>query len=81
MAYYRSGVYTGAQRFFVGYCQVWARKYRDDEMRKRLLTDPHSPAEYRCNGIVRNLPEFDSAFDVKAGDRMYLAPAEQVRIW
>ncbi len=73
--------YTGDQRFFLGWAQVWARKYRDDELRKRLLTDPHSPAEYRCNGVVRNLPVFAEAFDVVPGDKLYLPPGQQVRIW
>jgi putative endopeptidase len=73
--------YTGDQRFFIGWAQGWARKYRDDELRRRLLTDPHSPSEYRTNVIVANLPEFYSAFDVKPGDKMYRAPAERVKIW
>jgi len=73
--------FTGDQRFFIGYAQSWARKYRDDELRKRLLTDPHSPAEYRCNGIVRNVPQFMEAFGVKAGDALYLSPDQIVRIW
>jgi putative endopeptidase len=73
--------YTGDQRFFIGWAQGWARKYRDDELRRRLLTDPHSPSEYRTNVIVANLPEFYSAFDVKPGDKMYRAPADRVKIW
>jgi len=73
--------FTGEQRFFIGWAQGWARKYREDELRRRLLTDPHSPSEYRTNVVVANLPEFYSAFGVKPGDRMYRAPAERVRIW
>jgi predicted metalloendopeptidase len=73
--------YTGDQRFFIGWGQVWARKYRDDELRKRLKTDPHSPSEYRCNGILRNMTAFERAFDVKPGDKMYLPPDQAVRIW
>jgi predicted metalloendopeptidase len=73
--------FTGDQRFFLGWAQIWARKYRDDELRRRLLTDPHSPNEYRCNGIVRNTPQFAAAFDVKPGDGLYLPPGDQVRIW
>jgi putative endopeptidase len=73
--------YTGDQRFFIGWAQGWARKYRDDELRRRLLTDPHSPSEFRTNVIVANLPEFYAAFDVKPGDKMYRAPAERVKIW
>jgi len=73
--------YTGDQRFFIGWGQVWARNYREDELRKRLKTDPHSPSEYRANGIVRNMPAFVAAFDVKEGDQLYLPPDQRVRIW
>ncbi|MGI9246267.1 MAG: M13 family metallopeptidase [Steroidobacteraceae bacterium] len=73
--------FSGDQRFFVGWAQVWARKYREDELRKRLKTDPHSPSEYRCNGILRNMPAFAAAFGVKPGDRMFLPADQQVRIW
>jgi putative endopeptidase len=73
--------FTGDQRFFIGYAQVWARKYREDEMRKRLLTDPHSPSEYRVNGIVVNQPAFYTAFNLKPQDKMYVAPEAQVKIW
>jgi putative endopeptidase len=73
--------YTGEQRFFIGWAQGWARKYREDELRRRLLTDPHSPSEYRTNVVVANLLEFQRAFGVKPGDRMHRAPTEQVRIW
>ncbi len=73
--------FTGEQRFYLGWGQVWARNYRDDELRKRLKTDPHSPSEYRANGIVRNMPAFAKAFDVKEGDKLYLPPDQVVRIW
>lgn len=73
--------YSGAQRFFIGWAQVWARKYREDELRKRLLTDPHSPSEYRVNGVLLNQPAFAKAFALKPGDRMYAAPAQQIKIW
>jgi putative endopeptidase len=73
--------YTGDQRFFLGWAQVWQRRYRDDELRRRLLTDSHSPSEYRTNGIVSNMPEFVEAFDVQPGDGMYKAPEERVKIW
>jgi putative endopeptidase len=72
---------AGSQRFFLGWAQVWARKYRDDELRRRLLTDPHSPSEYRANGIVANMPEFYAAFDVKEGDPLFRSPSERVNIW
>lgn len=73
--------YTGEQRFFMGWAQVWRRKYRDDELRRRLLTDSHSPSQYRTNGIVSNMPEFVEAFDMQPGDGMYKAPEERVKIW
>jgi predicted metalloendopeptidase len=73
--------FTGDQRFFIGWAQGWARKYRDDEMRKRLLTDPHSPSEYRTNAVVMNVPAFFQAFDVKPSDKMYRAPEERVAFW
>jgi len=73
--------YTGDQRFFIGFGQIWRDKMRDAAMLERLKTDPHSPAEYRCNGAVVNVPQFYSAFDVKPGDRMYLAPDQRVKIW
>jgi predicted metalloendopeptidase len=73
--------FTGDQRFFIGWGQIWARNYREDELRKRLKTDPHSPSEYRANGILRNMPAFQQAFDVKAGDQLYLPPDQIVRIW
>jgi putative endopeptidase len=73
--------FTGPQRFFLGWAQMWRRKYRDDELRVRLLTDPHSPSEYRVNGIVPNMPEFHEAFGLRATDRLYRAPGERVKMW
>jgi predicted metalloendopeptidase len=73
--------YTPDQRFFLGWAQVWMRKYRDEELLRRIETDPHSPSEFRANGILRNLPEFYQAFDVKEGDGMYLPEDERVKIW
>lgn len=73
--------FTGDQRFFIGWAKIWRSKYRDAELSRRLATDPHSPAEFRCNGVVRNLEEFYKAFDVKEGDPLYLPPEKRVRIW
>ncbi len=73
--------FTGAQRFFIGWAQVWARKYRDAELSRRLKVDPHSPSEYRTNGPVRNMPSFMEAFGVKPGDGLYLPPAQRASIW
>ncbi|MFM8782854.1 MAG: M13 family metallopeptidase [Actinomycetota bacterium] len=72
---------TGDQRFFVGYAQVWRGKIRSEAMKVRLATDPHSPGEFRCNQILKNLPQFHNAFQVKPGDALYMAPEEQVAIW
>lgn len=75
------GGLTGDQRFFMGYAQVWRSKYREETARQLLLVDPHSPARYRVNGIVRNFDEWYKAFGVKPGDKLYLAPEQRVRIW
>ncbi len=72
---------TGDQRFFMGYAQIWRRLYRDDNLRQRLSTDPHSPSEFRTNGIVRNLDPWYAAFDVQEGDALWLPPEERVSIW
>jgi len=72
---------TGDQRVFAGWAQVWARKYRDEELRRRIETDPHSPSEFRANGTVANMPEFYEAFDVKPDDKMYIKPEDRVKIW
>ena len=73
--------FTGQQRFFLGWAQVWRRKYRDAELLKRLVTDPHSPSEFRANGPASNIDAFYDAFAVKPADRMYRAPNERVKIW
>ncbi|MGN6133624.1 MAG: M13-type metalloendopeptidase, partial [Aureliella sp.] len=72
---------TGDQRFFLGWGQVWRRLYREPELRRRLLGDPHSPSRYRVNGIVSNMDSFYQAFDVKPGEPMFIAPEQRVRIW
>jgi putative endopeptidase len=72
---------TGDQRFFYGWAQVWQSKYRDDALRNQIATDPHSPAEFRVIGPVRNVDAWYEAFDVQPGSKYYLAPADRVRIW
>ncbi|WP_342659905.1 Neutral endopeptidase [Rhodococcus ruber] len=72
---------TGLQRVFFGWAQVWRTKVRDEEALRRLAVDPHSPPEFRCNGVVRNIDAFYEAFDVHPGDELYLDPAQRVRIW
>lgn len=73
--------FTGLQRVFLGYGQVWRTIYRDESLRLQIGTDPHSPGMYRTNGAVRNVPEFYEAFDVSADDALYLAPEDRVKIW
>jgi putative endopeptidase len=72
---------TGDQRFFLSWAQVWKRKTRDEALLSLLKSDPHSPGRYRVNGVVRNMDEWYSAFDIKEGDAMYLAPEDRVSIW
>ena len=72
---------TGEQRFFLSWATVWQSKIRDAELLRLLSIDPHSPAEFRCNQVVRNLTEFHEAFDVQQGDGLWLDPADRVRIW
>lgn len=72
---------SGDQRFFLGWAQIWRAKYRDEAKRQQLLTDPHSPPEYRINGVVRNFDEWYEAFDVGPDDALYLPPEERIRIW
>jgi putative endopeptidase len=72
---------TGDQRFFLAWAQVWKAKYRDEALVNLIKSNPHSPAMYRINGPLRNLDEWYQAFDVKQGDRLYIAPQERVRIW
>ena len=72
---------TGVQRVFFGWAQVWRAKSRDEALRQQLHTDPHSPATARVNGVVRNIDAWYEAFGVKPGDKLYVAPADRVRIW
>jgi putative endopeptidase len=72
---------TGEQRVFFGWAQVWRTKSRDAEALRRLAIDPHSPPEFRCNGVIRNIDAFYDAFEVSESDELYLEPARRVRIW
>jgi putative endopeptidase len=73
--------YTGDQRFFIGWAQIWRAKVRPEFLRQDLLTSPYAPAELRANGPVSNLPGFYEAFSVKRGDRLYRDPGTRVSIW
>jgi putative endopeptidase len=71
---------TGDQRFYLGWAQVWRRNYREPNLLQRLITDPHSPSRQRV-AVVRNLDSWYDAYQVAAGDSLYLAPERRVRIW
>ena len=73
--------FTGEQRVFLGWGQSWLNKSREEALRNQVATDPHSPAKFRVNGVVRNIPEFYTAFNIKPTDSLYLAPEKRVKIW
>ena len=72
---------TGDQRVFLSWAQVWRQKIRDDALRQQVASDPHSPAEFRVNGVVRNIDAWYEAFGVGPGEKLYVAPGDRVRIW
>src|SRR3954469_3582797 len=72
--------FTGDQRFYLGWAQVWRQNYREANLRQRLLTDPHSPSEQRA-AVVRNLDPWYAAFNPQPGQKLYLTPQQRVRIW
>jgi putative endopeptidase len=73
--------FTGEQRVLIGWAQVWLNKDREAALRGQVAADPHSPSKFRINGVVRNVPEFYKAFNVKPTDSLYLAPEKRVKIW
>jgi endothelin-converting enzyme/putative endopeptidase len=75
------GGLTGDQRFYIAYGYSWETKQREGALRAQLLTDPHSPAKFRVNGVVRNMDAWYKAFDVRPGDGLYLPPDQRVRVW
>ena len=72
---------TGDQRFFLGFSQIWRSKYRDDAIRQQVVSDPHSPAQYRVIGTLRNVDAWYDAWGVQPGDKWYVKPEDRVRIW
>jgi putative endopeptidase len=72
--------FTGDQRFYLGWAQIWRRNYREEALRRQLITGPHAPSEQRA-AIVRNLDPWYPAFDVKPGQKLYLSPEQRVRVW
>lgn len=73
--------FTGDQRIYLGWAQVWRGKSRDDALKQQIASDPHSPGYYRVNGTIRNQPGWYTAYDVKPGDKLYVAPEDRVKIW
>ncbi|AFD06445.1 M13 family metallopeptidase [Solitalea canadensis] len=73
--------FTPDQRFFLSWAQVWRANIRDEAQAQRIVTDPHSPGKYRCNGPVSNMPEFYKAFNVKEGDPMWRATGDRAKVW
>jgi predicted metalloendopeptidase len=73
--------FTGEERFFLGFGQIWATKFRDEALRRRLMTDVHSPGQYRVLGVLSNMPEFYETYDVKEGDGMFRPEQTRVKIW
>src|SRR5262249_29102206 len=73
--------YTGVQRVFLGWAQVWRTKTRLDFVKQQVTTDPHSPPQFRIDGPLRNIDAWYEAFGVKAGDKLFLKPEDRVRIW
>ncbi|MFZ4688285.1 MAG: M13 family metallopeptidase [Polymorphobacter sp.] len=71
---------TGDQRFFLGFAQVWRQKYRDASLLQQLVTDPHTPGHFRPY-VSRNVDAWYTAFDVKPGEKLYLAPADRIKVW
>jgi putative endopeptidase len=75
------GGLTGDQRVLLSWAQAWRGKAREDFVRRQVVSDPHSPRQYRVNGVVRNIDAWYDAFGVKPGDKMYLPPEKRVHIW
>ena len=73
--------FTGEQRLFIGYAQSWLQTAREEGLRLQIANDSHSPAKYRINAVIRNIPEFYTAFGVKPQDSLYLAPEKRIKIW
>jgi putative endopeptidase len=72
---------TGDQRFFLSWAQIWRTKMRDESLRAQVLSNPHSPSAQRVNGVVRNVDAWYTAFNVEPGEKLYVAPADRVKIW
>jgi predicted metalloendopeptidase len=72
---------TPIQKFFISYARIWRCNIRDEEMKKRLMIDPHSPTELRVNGILNNVDDFYTAFNVGENNKLYLEKSLRAKIW
>jgi putative endopeptidase len=72
---------SGEQRVFLGWAQAWRGKLREDAVRKQVVSDPHSPRQFRVNGVVRNIDAWYALFGVQPSDKLFVAPGDRVRIW
>jgi putative endopeptidase len=75
------GGLTGDQRVMLAWAQAWRGKVKDDFVRRQVVSDPHSPRQYRVNGVVRNIDSWYDAFGVKPSEKLFVDPKERVRIW
>ena len=73
--------FTANQRFFLAWAQAWRINFRDEALKQQVLTNPHSPGKFRCNGPLTNMPEFYAAFGIQKGDKMYKEETERAKIW
>ena len=73
--------FNGEQRFFLGWAQAFRSLDREEALRNQIVTDVHSPSEFRVNGVVRNVDAWYAAIDVKRADKLYIAPDQRVHIW
>jgi predicted metalloendopeptidase len=73
--------FTGLQRFFLGFAQIWRQLIREEALRSQVVSDPHSPGEFRANGTVRNMDDWYAAFNVADTSKLFVAPADRIRIW
>ena len=73
--------FNSTQRFFLGFGQIWRQLSREESLRQQVVSDNHSPGEFRANGTVRNMDEWYEAFGVQSTAKLYLPPDQRVRIW
>jgi len=73
--------FTPEQRFFINYAVIWRTNMRPEALRMQILSNEHSPAKYRVNGVLNNLPQFYKAFNVKPGNKMYRKEEDRAKMW